>query len=285
VLFCFTTVWTSWAGWPHVVMVDRGKEFMADFAQSLTDHGTELESIPLETPWQLGKAEKRGDLWKEIWRRVFQDCQMEGLEACRTTATLVTQVINETENVEGFSPIQWALDSHFQRIPGSLLMPSEQAMLEVQQAAADPTSAMARKLQIREERQSKSHQAGQRSASAHGTAEEVYADARTIPRGLLRVLQKVAGLAGREPRSDTQMTRSGPRHRTRSQHPKAVRRPVGSTRPWYPRSRRLVALPADKRARRKRAAEVRHRGRNVDALRDGRRLHRANEQPGPETVR
>jgi hypothetical protein len=50
VLLFFTMTWTSWAGWPVKVKVDRGKEFMKDFADSLATHGVELESIPLEAP-------------------------------------------------------------------------------------------------------------------------------------------------------------------------------------------------------------------------------------------
>ena len=96
VLHAFTHTWTSWAGWPHVVRVDRGKEFMSVFADGLTNHGVELDGIPLEAPWQLGKCEKRGGLWKEVWRRVVEDTQVSGLEQVRTTSTIVSQVLNET---------------------------------------------------------------------------------------------------------------------------------------------------------------------------------------------
>ena len=83
-----------------VVRVDRGKEFMKDFANNLTQHGVELDGIPLEAPWLLGKGEKEGGNWKEIWRRVAQDCQVQGLEETRTTSTIATQVKNETENIQ-----------------------------------------------------------------------------------------------------------------------------------------------------------------------------------------
>ena len=72
-------------------------------------HGVELESIPFESPWQNGKCERRGGKFKEIWRRVVQDCQVEGIEECRSTSTIVSQVINDSENVEGFTSSQWVL--------------------------------------------------------------------------------------------------------------------------------------------------------------------------------
>ena len=75
---------------------------------------------------------------------------MDGLTDCQTTSTIVAQVLNDTENLDGFAPSQWVLGAHQARIPGSLLQSDESAMLETQQAAADPTSSMARNLQRRE---------------------------------------------------------------------------------------------------------------------------------------
>ena len=117
---------------------------MGEFAQTLTEHGVELDGIPLEAPWQLGKCERRGGLFKEIWRRVVQDCQVEGITDSRAIASIVNQVLNETENIEGFSPAQWVLGTISTRVPGNLLIDEERAMLEVQEAAVDPASAMAR---------------------------------------------------------------------------------------------------------------------------------------------
>ena len=60
VLDYFTTTWTSWAGWPQIVRVDRGKEFMEEFADKISEHGVEFDGIPLESPWLLRKAKRRG---------------------------------------------------------------------------------------------------------------------------------------------------------------------------------------------------------------------------------
>ena len=56
----------------------------------------------------------------------------------------MNQVLNETENIEGFTPAQWVLGSHSQRVLGNMLIDEERAMLDVQEAAASPSSAMAR---------------------------------------------------------------------------------------------------------------------------------------------
>jgi hypothetical protein len=49
----FCTVWCSWAGWPSVIRVDRGKEWMGEFAELCTQKGVEIDS---KAPWQLGVA-------------------------------------------------------------------------------------------------------------------------------------------------------------------------------------------------------------------------------------
>ena len=146
----FCTVWCSWTGWPSVIRVDRGKEYMGEFAELCTQKGVEIDSLALEAPWQLGVAERRGGVFKYIWSRLVNESQLEGLDDIRAGTTTVTQTINDTENHHGFSPGQWVLASHTPRVPGVLLQPEEHAKLEVQEAAMDPTSAMSHSLSMRE---------------------------------------------------------------------------------------------------------------------------------------
>ena len=65
-------------------------------------------------------------------------------------STILTQTKHELYRQGGYSPSQWVLGSRGPRIPGSLLQPEEAQRLEVHAAAADPQSAMARSLAIRE---------------------------------------------------------------------------------------------------------------------------------------
>ena len=65
-------------------------------------------------------------------------------------ASIVTQVVNSSINHDGYAPAQWVLGQNSLRAPGTLLDPHEAEMLEVQEAATDPQSAMARSLQMRE---------------------------------------------------------------------------------------------------------------------------------------
>ncbi|CAK0887813.1 unnamed protein product [Prorocentrum cordatum] len=146
----FTTSWTPWAGYPEKLTVDLGKEWMKDFASNAKAHGVQVDLAPLETPHLIGKCERRGGIWKEIWRRTVADSQVTGLDDVEETASIVTQVKNELGRRGGFSPSQWVLGSHGPRVPGSLLQNDEAQRLEVIEASLDPQSAMARAMALRE---------------------------------------------------------------------------------------------------------------------------------------
>ena len=150
VLRHFTTSWSSWAGLPHSIQVDRGKEFMAIFADHLRQFGVEQEVMPLEAPWKGGKCEKAGDLWKELWAKVVHESQISGLDDVLTATSIVTQTRNSFPRTSGYSPIQWVLGVPELRLPGSLLNDEESQRLEVLEAAENPASQMAKTLAIRE---------------------------------------------------------------------------------------------------------------------------------------
>ena len=150
VLRHFTTSWSSWAGLPFSIQVDRGKEYMANFADHLKQFGVEQEIMPLEAPWKGGKCEKAGHLWKDLWFKVVLESQIIGLDDVVVATTIVTQTRNSFPRTSGYSPIQWVLGVPELRLPGSLLNETEAQQLEVLEAAENPSSKMARTLNIRE---------------------------------------------------------------------------------------------------------------------------------------
>ena len=115
-----------------------------------SQQGVEIVGIALVSALQLGKAERRGGVFKGVWIKVVQDNQVEGMDDVQRTSTIVTQTLNDTENTAGFSASQWVLGAHQRRVPGSLDLPEEAARLEVQEAAADPLSVMSQSLARRE---------------------------------------------------------------------------------------------------------------------------------------
>ena len=146
----FLTSWSSWAGLPRTIQVDRGREFMAHFADYLKQFGVEQEAMPLEAPWKQGKVEKAGDLWKELMKKVVHESQITGLQDMITATAIVTQIRNAHPRSNGYSPNQWVLGIPEVRIPGELRIDQDAERLELLEAAEDPQSAMAKNLAIRE---------------------------------------------------------------------------------------------------------------------------------------
>lgn len=151
VLRHFISSWSSWAGLPRSLQVDRGKEFMAQFSDFLKQYGVEQEVMPLEAPWKGGKCEKAGGLWKELWKRTVHESQVCTLSDVITATAIVTQTRNSFPRSNGYSPVQWVLGVADQRLPGSLLDDEESQKLEVLEAAENPHSQMAKQLNIREQ--------------------------------------------------------------------------------------------------------------------------------------
>ena len=94
VLRHFLTSWSSWAGLPKSIQVDRGREFLASFADYLKQFGVEQEAMPLEAPWKQGQVERAGGLWKQLMTKVVQESQIQGLQDMITATTTATQIRN-----------------------------------------------------------------------------------------------------------------------------------------------------------------------------------------------
>ena len=150
VLRHFLTAWSSWAGLPRSIQVDRGREFLAHFADYLKQFGVEQEVMPLEAPWKQGKVEKAGGIWKELMKKVVHESQITGLQDMIIATAIVTQIRNAHPRANGYAPNQWVLGIPEVRIPGSLRIDDDQERLELLEAADNPQSAMARNLALRE---------------------------------------------------------------------------------------------------------------------------------------
>lgn len=130
--------------------MDRGKEYLAYFSDYLKEYGVEQETVPLEAPWQSGKVERAGALWKEILFKTVRETQLRGLDDMIIASAIISQCRNSFPRPNGYSPSQWVLGLSEVRVPGSLLDSEEAQKLEVLEAANDPSSAVAKSLGIRE---------------------------------------------------------------------------------------------------------------------------------------
>eukprot|EP00971_Amphidinium_carterae_P340100 6478282-Amphidinium_carterae.3 len=78
----FCEVWIRILGPPTMVVCDQGTEFQQDFGAAVSAHGSLLVTVNTRTPWEAGKTEKAGGMWKDLFRLVVeQERPVDGEEA------------------------------------------------------------------------------------------------------------------------------------------------------------------------------------------------------------
>ena len=63
-LDAFMQHWVSWAGFPKELVCDRGLNNRGVFAKTLAAAHVYISNVGLEAPYQIGKVERRGGIWK-----------------------------------------------------------------------------------------------------------------------------------------------------------------------------------------------------------------------------
>ena len=64
----YTDAWTRIFGPPEVLVCDPGTEFQGYFADNVNGSGTVIFPTDARAPWQNGKTERAGGLWKDqLW--------------------------------------------------------------------------------------------------------------------------------------------------------------------------------------------------------------------------
>ena len=56
---------TSWSSKGRIAKQPPGRPTFSDYMKTF---GVEQEAMPLEAPWKMGKVEKGGGVWKEVFR-------------------------------------------------------------------------------------------------------------------------------------------------------------------------------------------------------------------------
>jgi hypothetical protein len=72
-LDAFLNRWVSWAGWPVGLKCDRGLHNRGRFAKTLTEHGVIVRQAGVEAPYQIGKVERHGDIFKSMLKKTVKD--------------------------------------------------------------------------------------------------------------------------------------------------------------------------------------------------------------------
>ena len=108
-LDAFMQYWVSWAGFPKEVITDRGLNNRGVYAKELAAAGVITTSIGLEAPYQLGKVERHGAIWKTVAGKVIETRNISGMRAMMIVAAETNPVVNQMNRVGGFAPAQWVL--------------------------------------------------------------------------------------------------------------------------------------------------------------------------------
>ena len=104
-------------------------------------HGIAIRNIALESPEQLGRTERHGDIWKQIAKRVIDSQRIRGADQMRLLAYELNAVINDGSRKGGFAPSQWVLGKYPRR-PGNMFDEDEFADLGVMSERIDGQSAL-----------------------------------------------------------------------------------------------------------------------------------------------
>ena len=131
--------WTSWAGWPKMVTMDRGVHNRGNMQKILASHGCEVVYAPLETPSAIGKVERSQGVMKAMLRKVVADTESTGLTSFETCLYETLTTKNSMTRQSGYSAAQWVLGRN-PRTPGSVTDLDEAGNLGVLESKFDSSA-------------------------------------------------------------------------------------------------------------------------------------------------
>ena len=112
--------WLRWAGVPKKVTTDGGTEFDAEMHEGLEYDGSYVSKIASEAPWQNGRCERHGGLWKDVFQKGFEGCQPRNKYEVNELIDKTNQAKNSMVRKHGYAPYQHVFGNDL-RVPQSLL--------------------------------------------------------------------------------------------------------------------------------------------------------------------
>ena len=104
---CITERWIQDFGPPLVIIADPGKEFVGTHFKGFTNaNSILLHIIDVRAPWQNGRTERHGDIYKKIFERARWMHSPTGPEALQRLAMECNAAKNRLSNRSGYSPLQ-----------------------------------------------------------------------------------------------------------------------------------------------------------------------------------
>ena len=119
VFHTYTDAWTRIFGPPEVLVCDPGTEFQGHFADNVNGSGTVVFPTDARAPWQNGKTERAGGLWKDQLWLATREAVPTSLDEWKALGQYCSSVKNNTYDRSGATPNTRVFGTNM-RIPGSL---------------------------------------------------------------------------------------------------------------------------------------------------------------------
>ena len=78
-LTAFQQHWCAWAGAPKRIVLDRGLHNRGVFLRWQKKKAIDIRDAGVESPEQIGRTERHGGLWKDIFKKVGPDTHVSGV--------------------------------------------------------------------------------------------------------------------------------------------------------------------------------------------------------------
>ena len=102
-------VWINGAGPMSHLISDMGGEFEGELGECMDGHGIRQYFKASEGPWQNGRVERNGGIWKAAARKTIRDVGARGFVEIRRLASMMNWAKNARINSSGCSPAQWVI--------------------------------------------------------------------------------------------------------------------------------------------------------------------------------
>jgi len=146
----YRAYWKRPYGTPRVMVVDgeRGLS-LGDFSAHLEADGTELKVTSATSPWQAGKTERAGGIWKDTFYRLRQKFVIKNWDDFYELVDSVNVAVGECARRGGYGPHQRVFGRPF-KLPEAVVMEELPDMAQVSRALG-PDAELMRSIQMRQD--------------------------------------------------------------------------------------------------------------------------------------
>ena len=126
-LEAFREMWIRPYGAPLKILLDQGGCFQGEMWEYLVRAGIEVEYVPAEAHYKLGKAERNNAIFREVLNRSADATGASNAEEMREAVDSCIHAVNSTPRTRGMSPYACVF-GQIPRVPGESSWPDEHGL-------------------------------------------------------------------------------------------------------------------------------------------------------------